>query len=73
MLKGGTILITAMMSITFLKRKLKGQHWGSMVLIFIGLYLVGRIEGEEEKMAQHDTLPAASSILPLELIVVIFA
>lgn len=51
MLKGGTILITAIMGITFLKRKLKGQHWGSMVLIFIGLYLVGRIEGEEEKMA----------------------
>jgi drug/metabolite transporter (DMT)-like permease len=50
MLKGGTILITAMMSITFLKRKLKGQHWGAMVLIFIGLYLVGRIEGEEEKI-----------------------
>ena len=44
MLKGGTILITAIMSITFLKRKLKRQHWGSMVLIFIGLFIVGRIE-----------------------------
>lgn len=50
MLKGGTILITAIMSITILKRKINGQHWGSMFLIFIGLYLVGRAESHEEKI-----------------------
>jgi drug/metabolite transporter (DMT)-like permease len=51
MLKGGTILITAVMSILFLKRKLKPQHWCSMVFIFLGLFLVGKTEAEEEKMA----------------------
>ena len=51
MLKGGTILITAVMSILFLKRKLKPQHWCSMVFIFMGLFLVGKTEAEEEKMA----------------------
>ncbi len=51
MLKGGTILITALMSITFLKRRLDGQHWGSMCLIFIGLYLVGRVESAEEQIS----------------------
>jgi drug/metabolite transporter (DMT)-like permease len=49
MMKGGTILITAILSLTFLKRKLDRQHWGAMGMIFIGLYLVGRVEAEEEK------------------------
>ena len=44
-----------------------------MILIFIGLYLVGRIEGEEEKITNKETSSGSASLIPLELIVVIFA
>ncbi len=48
MLKGGTILITAVMSILFLQRRLNGQHWMSMTIIFIGLYIIGKVQSQEE-------------------------
>lgn len=41
MLKGGTILVTALMGIVFLGAKVFNFHWASMMLIFIGLFLVG--------------------------------
>jgi drug/metabolite transporter (DMT)-like permease len=41
MLRGMIIIITAGMSILFLKRKLYRHHWSSMAFIFIGVLLVG--------------------------------
>ena len=44
MLKGGTIVITAVMSVIFLRRKLKKYQWTSMAAIFIGLFIVGIVD-----------------------------
>ena len=41
MLRGMKIIITAAMSILFLKKKLYIHHWSSVASIFFGLILVG--------------------------------
>jgi len=41
MLRGMIIIVTAVMSIIFLKRKLYRHHWTSIAVIFIGVFLVG--------------------------------
>ncbi len=41
MLRGMKVLITALFSVFFLKRKLYRHHWTSVAVIFIGLVLVG--------------------------------
>lgn len=61
MLKGGTILITAVMSITFLKRRLNAQHWTSMIIIFIGLFVIGKMESQEENPISRKE---SASIIP---------
>jgi drug/metabolite transporter (DMT)-like permease len=41
MLRGMKVLVTALLSIIFLKKKLYRHHWTSVAIIFIGLVLVG--------------------------------
>ena len=41
MLRGIIIIITAGMSIIFLKRRLYRHHWSSIAVIFLGVFLVG--------------------------------
>ena len=41
MLRGMKVLVTAVLSILFLKKKLYRHHWTSIAVIFIGLVLVG--------------------------------
>lgn len=41
MLRGLIIVITAIMSVIFLRRKLYRHHWSSMSVIFIGVFMVG--------------------------------
>lgn len=41
MLRGMKIVVTAAMSIIFLKKKLYLHHWSSVACIFVGLILVG--------------------------------
>lgn len=41
MLRGIIIIVTAVMSIIFLKRKLYRHHWSSIGVIFLGVFLVG--------------------------------
>ncbi len=41
MLRGMKVLITALLSIIFLKKKLYRHHWTSVAIIFVGLILVG--------------------------------
>lgn len=41
MLRGMKVLVTAVLSIIFLKKKLYRHHWTSIAVIFIGLVLVG--------------------------------
>lgn len=41
MLRGTIIIITALMSIAFLKKKLYRHHWSSIACIFIGVFMVG--------------------------------
>lgn len=41
MLRGMIIIITAAMSIYFLKRKLYRHHWSSIAVIFLGVFMVG--------------------------------
>ena len=41
MLRGIIIIITAVMSIIFLKKKLFRHHWTSIAVIFAGVFLVG--------------------------------
>lgn len=46
------IIVTSVMSILFLKRKLFRHHWGSVAVIFIGVAIVGAsplIHGKENK------------------------
>lgn len=56
MLRGMIIIVTATMSILFLKRKLYVHHWSSIAVIFTGVALVGvaallnsKPEGSEEE------------------------
>lgn len=41
MLRGMKVLVTALLSIIFLKKKLYRHHWSSVAVIFIGLVMVG--------------------------------
>lgn len=41
MLRGMIIIVTSVMSIIFLKKKLYRHHWGSAAVIFSGVALVG--------------------------------
>jgi drug/metabolite transporter (DMT)-like permease len=41
MLRGMKVIVTAAMSILFLKKKLYRHHWSSVGVIFLGLVLVG--------------------------------
>ena len=41
MLRGMIIIVTSVMSIIFLKRKLYRHHWTSVAVIFTGVALVG--------------------------------
>ncbi len=41
MLKGGTIILTAIFSVLFLKRKLKSYHYIGIILTVIGITIVG--------------------------------
>lgn len=41
MLRGMKVLVTALLSILFLKKKLYRHHWTSVGVIFLGLILVG--------------------------------
>lgn len=53
MLRGLIIIITAGMSILFLKRKLHRHHWSSMAFIFIGVLLVGVAYATKPKDPEH--------------------
>ena len=44
MLKGGTILATALMARVFLKRQLSCHNWTSMVMIMAGLIIIGQVD-----------------------------
>jgi drug/metabolite transporter (DMT)-like permease len=54
MLRGMIIIVTSVMSVLFLKRKLFRHHWASAGLIFTGVMMVGAAallnnsSGEEE-------------------------
>lgn len=41
MLRGMIIIVTAVMSIIFLKKKLYRHHWSSIAVIFTGVFMVG--------------------------------
>lgn len=52
MLRGLIIIVTALMSIIFLRRRLFRHHWSSMGVIFTGVFLVGLasyIDDKEDK------------------------
>ena len=68
MLRGMIIIITAFMSVIFLKRKLFVHHWSSIVVIFLGVFLVG-LAAFLEKKSDADTTPTK----PLGLILLIIA
>jgi len=41
MLRGMLVIVTAFMSIIFLKAKLYRHHWSSLAILFIGVFMVG--------------------------------
>jgi len=41
MLRGMLVIVTAFMSIIFLKAKLYRHHWTSLTVLFIGVFMVG--------------------------------
>ena len=41
MLRGMLVIVTAFMSIIFLKAKLYRHHWTSLSVLFIGVFMVG--------------------------------
>ena len=68
MLRGMIIIVTAVMSILFLKRKLFRHHWTSVGIIFVGVALVGLaavLKSQEEG--------ANSEIKPIGLVLLVVA
>lgn len=67
MLRGMIIIITAVMAIIFLKKKLFRHHWGSIIVIFIGVFMVGLaalvFKTEEEKKSKEQTKPLGLILL----------
>ena len=55
MLRGGTIILTAIFSVIFLKRKLKSYHYIGIILTVMGVTIVGFssfvAEGESDDQA----------------------
>ena len=41
MLRGSVVIFTGLLSVVWLGKKLKGTHWGGMILVLCGLLLVG--------------------------------
>ncbi len=41
MMRGVIVIITAVMAVIFLKRKLYKHHWTSLAVLFFGVFLVG--------------------------------
>lgn len=70
MLRGMIIIITALMAIFFLKKKLYRHHWSSIGLIFIGVAMVGLaaifFKTDEEKASKEgETKPLGLVLLLL--------
>jgi len=68
MLRGMIIIITAGMSILFLKRKLYRHHWSSMAFIFLGVLLVGVAYATKPK--EPDQPEEETNVLGLFMLVV---
>jgi drug/metabolite transporter (DMT)-like permease len=43
MLRGSVIIFTGILSMIFLKKKLRVHHWSGMVLVLCGLAFVGNV------------------------------
>jgi drug/metabolite transporter (DMT)-like permease len=61
MMRGLIVLITALMSIMFLGRKLYRHHWTALTLIMVGIILVGLAavfygEDDEESFTKGQTI-----------------
>jgi drug/metabolite transporter (DMT)-like permease len=66
MLRGMKVLITAILSIIFLKKKLYRHHWTSVAVIFLGLILVGvAVLTDKSSGGGIDTSPLGIFILLL--------
>jgi drug/metabolite transporter (DMT)-like permease len=65
MLRGLIIVITAVMSVCFLKRKLYRHHWSSMTVIFVGVFLVGLAKFIDPKSTSGE-----SKILGIMMIII---
>ena len=63
MLRGMVIIITALMSIAFLKRKLYVHHWSSMAVIFTGVFMVGLASLIWKKTDTENTNPIGFVLL----------
>jgi drug/metabolite transporter (DMT)-like permease len=68
MLRGMIIIVTAVMSILFLKRKLFRHHWSSVGVIFLGVALVGLAAVLESQKEGN-----SSEIKPLGLVLLVIA
>lgn len=67
MMRGTIVIITAIFSIIFLKRKLYRHHWAALTLVFTGLALVGVaaiVFSDGESTSEHDN-PVVGIILLL--------
>ncbi|CDW86516.1 nucleotide-sugar transporter [Stylonychia lemnae] len=71
MLRGMIIIITAVMAIIFLKKKLFRHHWSSIVVIFLGVFMVGlaalyfKTDEEKQQSAGQETKPLGLGLLLL--------
>ena len=69
MLRGMIIIITAIMAIIFLKKKLYRHHWTSIVVIFTGVFMVGIaalfMKTDEEKASKEGETKVFGLILLL--------
>ncbi len=74
MLRGMLVIVTAFMSIIFLKAKLYRHHWTSLTVLFIGVFMVGLSSFLTPTDNKHDKTPEMQAIgLALIVIAQLFA
>ena len=69
MLRGMLVIVTAFMSIIFLKAKLYRHHWTSLTVLFIGVFMVGL----SSFLNKTDNTGKSSEIQAIGLVLIVIA
>jgi len=76
MMRGSIIIFSAILSLIFLKRKLKAHHWIGILIVVVGLFLVGlagMIKTNEKNKENNDNANSNSGLFFVGIVLVICA